>query len=482
LLQGKAGRLPNIVIILADDMGVGDVQALHPAGRIPTPHLDRLVREGMAFTDAHSASAVCTPTRYGLLTGRYCWRSRLQEWVLDAYEPPLIARGRLTLPGMLRNRGYSTACIGKWHLGWEWAGEGQGRAMKADFTAAIGEGPTTRGFNYYFGTDVPNFPPFTFIENDRIVIQPTAKNTADKEIHIGFNGAPMAPGWRFDRILPELTRKAVEYIHRQAKSGAPFFLFFSMTSPHEPISPSENFRGRSGMAPIADFVMETDWSAGQVIEALDKAGAAGNTIVVFAADNGHSHYTGWETLLRQGHRPSGPYRGHKGDIWEGGHRVPFVVRWPGRVAAGSKSSQLFCLNDLMATFAAVARVCLPPGAAEDSFNMLPAFEGKAARPIRNALVSHDVQGRFAIREGRWKLAILAEERSDPKLELYDLDADVAETTDVSAAHPATVASLLKLLDRFVADGRSTPGPPQPNDTDEIDVRHQPRERYARPAK
>ncbi len=478
--SATAPRYPNIVVILADDMGVGDVQALYPQGKIPSPYLDRLASEGMVFTDAHSGSAVCTPTRYGLLTGRYAWRTCLQEWVIDAYEPPLIAADRLTLPKMLKRHGYHTACYGKWHLGWDWKGEGEGRAMKADFTAPIESGPTTRGFDYYFGTHVPNFPPFTFIENDRIVTQPTAQNVANKEIHIGFDGAPMAPGWRFDEILPTITNKAVGYIHERAKTDSPFFLYFSMTTPHEPISPSDAFKEKSGIAPIADLVMETDWSAGQVIQALEDAGVADNTLVIFTADNGHSHYTGWDKLVEAGHMPSGPYRGHKADIWEGGHRVPFMVRWPGHVEAGVTNDSLICLTDIMAICAAVVGEQLPDSAAEDSFNMLPAFEHATSEPIREAIVHHDRWGRFAIRQGPWKLVILAEKDKEPDLQLYNIAEDVGEINDISDAHPDRVESLLVLLNEYVAKGRSTPGKNQPNDTLDIDVMHIPPERWARP--
>ncbi len=471
---------PNIVVILADDMGVGDVQSLYPRGKIPTPFLDTFAEEGLVFTDAHSGSAVCTPTRYGLLTGRYAWRTCLQEWVIDAYEPPLIAEDRLTLPKMLQQHGYHTACFGKWHLGWDWSGEGEGRAKKPDFTAPIESGPTTRGFDYYFGTHVPNFPPFTFIENDHILIQPTAKNVEDREMHIGFPGAPMAPGWRFDEILPTTTERAVNYVHQQAQEESPFFLYFSMTTPHEPIAPSEPFKGKSGIAPVADLVMETDWSAGQVIQALDDAGVADNTLVIFTADNGHSHYTGWEELIAAGHQPSGPYRGHKAQIWEGGHRVPFIVRWPGQIEPGTSTDRLICLTDIMATCANVIGANVPATAGEDSFDMLPVFRGKTRRPVRKAIVHHDRWGRFGIRRGPWKLIIYAEKDKDPTFELYNVDVDWAETRDLSATHPEMVQDLLNLLNDYVARGRSTPGPDQLNDTLDIDVLHLPQERWARP--
>jgi arylsulfatase A len=476
----KQAKKPNIVIILADDFGVGDIGALNMGCKVPTPCLDQLVHQSMSFTDAHSASAVCSPTRYGLLTGRYAWRTCLQNWVLDAYEPPLIANDRLTLPKMLKQHGYDTACVGKWHLGSIWAGEGESRNKKVDFSVPIKEGPTTRGFDYYFGTEVPNFPPFTFIENDKVVVQPTAQmGENEKSVHLGFKGAPMAPGWKLEGILPALTNKCVDYIHTHANSERPFFLYFPMTSPHEPVSPSESFKGKSGIAPIADFLMETDWSAGQVLKALDTAGIADNTIVIFAGDNGHSAYTGMEILAQHGHTASGPYRGHKGQIWEGGHRVPLLVRWPGKVAAGATSSQLVCLNDVMATCAAALGYKLPDDAAEDSVNMIPALRGHQ-KPVREYLVNHDVKGQFALRQGPWKLVTIADKENPPKYELYNLEQDIAETTDLSAQQSERVASMVASLDKFVAGGRTTPGLPQHNDTHDIDVRHLPKQRWANP--
>lgn len=474
---------PNIVIILADDFGVGDIQAHYPENKIPTPHLDRLVAQGMSFSDAHSGSAVCTPTRYGLLTGRYSWRTPLQEWVLACYEPPLIAADRLTLPAFLQEQGYQTACIGKWHLGWEWQGETSSRMVEPrnrlkteqwDFTAPIREGPITRGFDYYFGTHVPNFAPFTFIENDRVTIQPTERYEWNPDegtvMPKGFDGAPMAPGWRFDRILPTITEKAVDYIHRQAQAEQPFFLYFSMTSPHEPVVPSEAFAGKSGIAPIADFVMETDWSAGQVIQALENAGVADNTLVIFTADNGHSHYTGWEDLVDAGHLPSGPFRGHKGDIWEGGHRVPFVVRWPEKVRAGSTSVQLLCLNDVFATCADLLGEPLPDDAAEDSFSFLPALLSEAAEGGRSSIVHHSVNGEFAYRKDAWKLVFqmptdkLATSRGKAVVaRLYQLEEDIAESTDLAAVEPDLVKALNEAFRNVVDSGRSTPGAPQAND-------------------
>lgn len=467
-----AQKPPNIVVILADDFGVGDIQAHYPNNKIATPYLDKLVSQGVSFTDAHSPSAVCTPTRYGLLTGRYSWRTRLQEWVLAAYEPPLIAEGRATLPSLLRDNGYSTAMIGKWHLGWDWAGpqpsamnevRNGNKTLQWDYTKPIRNGPTGRGFDYYFGVDLPNMPPFTFIENDRVVVQPTAKYVYDEKEGVvmprGFEGNPMAPGWKFADIVPELTKRAVEQIQQRAKQDKPFFLYYAMTSPHEPVVPSKRFRDKSGIAPVADFVMETDWSAGQVLQAIDDAGIADNTIVIFTADNGHSHYTGWEDLVGAGHMPSGPYRGHKGDIWEGGHRVPLVVRWPGKTPANSSSAQMVSLTDMLATCAQAAGAKVPKGAAEDSISFLDSALGKPQKNPRTTLINHSNFGEFAYRNGPWKLVYrlgdedLEKSRGKKTVaELYNLDKDIAEAHDLAQEQPEMVRKLTKELESAIARG------------------------------
>ena len=440
---GETAKPPNIIVILADDFGVGDIQAHYPDNKIKTPYLDMLVRQGVSFTDAHSPSAVCSPTRYGLLTGRYTWRTRLQEWVIAAYEPPLISKDRPTLPGFLRDHGYHTSCIGKWHLGWEWPGPQKSRMTEVPngqknlewhFTKPIAGGPIARGFDYFYGVDLPNLPPFTYIENDRIAIQPTEKYVHDPSEGVvmprGFGGAPIAPQWKFADIMPEITRRAVEQVHQLAKQDKPFFLYFSQTSPHEPVVPSARFKGKSGIAPIADFVMETDWSAGQVIKAVDEAGLADNTVVIFTADNGHSHYTGWPDLIKAGHLPSGPYRGHKGDIWEGGHRVPLVIRWPKKISPDTSNNQLVSLTDVFATCAELVNGKLPKNGAEDSISFLASALGKKQSQPRTSTVNHSNHGEFAYRNGDWKLVF---RNADPNrnksrgkarvVELYNLRND-----------------------------------------------------------
>lgn len=476
-------RAPNIVLLLADDMGYGDVRSLNPEhGKIPTPNLDRLVAQGMTFTDAHSGSAVCTPTRYGILTGRYCWRTRLQSSVILKYAPPLIDADRLTVPALLQRHGYRTAAVGKWHLGWNWPQEND----KVLFDRPIADGPTARGFQYYFGVDLPNLPPYGFIENDRMTAQPSAWFEAKPKLfpHLfaqPLSAGPIVPGWKFDQILPTLTQKAVEYVTQRSAEQQPFFLYFALTSPHEPIAPSPRFAGKSGISPVADFIMETDWAVGQVVQALEKSGRAQNTLLIFTADNGHCPYTGLQPLLDAGHWPSQRFRGYKADVWEGGHRIPFIARWPGAVKPGAACHQLICLTDLLATCADLLGARLPDNAGEDSVSFLHFLRGAASGPRHEAVVHHSCFGQFAIRQGAWKLELCpgsggypnsvfsspsdaaAAKQGLPAVQLYDMSRDDVEKTNVQDQHPEVVQRLTKLLEKYVADGRSTPGVPQKND-------------------
>lgn len=465
LLCGRANAAtpdkPNIVVVLADDFGFGDAACYDPQfSKIPTPNIDRLFHEGMHFTDAHSSSSVCTPSRYSLLTGRYNWRTRLQGAVLPPYAAPLIAADRLTVAGLLKQQGYTTACIGKWHLGWDWPKAGG----KEVFDRPIAGGPTTRGFDSYFGTDVPNYPPYAFIKNDHLTAQPTEQFSGSKEMYIRRSG-PMAPGWKFDRILPTIAEKAVSFIGERAKSGQPFFLYLALTTPHEPISPSEQFKGKSGISPVGDLIMETDWALGQVMEALAKQGLTGDTLLLFTCDNGHCPYTGLEPFEKAGHRVSGPLRGHKFDPWEGGHRLPFIVRWPGVVRPDSQCSQPVSLTDFMATCAAITGAQLPPNAAEDSFSILPLLKGDD-HPVRETVVSHSSKGIFSIQRGGWKL-IVGQDSAHPgdtaPGQLYNLSNDIGETKNLYTQNPEIVGELTALLKHCVENGRSTPGPSQKND-------------------
>ncbi len=452
-------RKPNILYILADDLGYGDVQALNPQrGKIKTPHLDKLAAQGMAFTDAHSGSSVCTPTRYGLLTGRYAWRSRLQRGVLDGgNDEPLIAAERLTVPGFLKQHGYATACIGKWHLGFiatapADADAKKGKGNKGGGAASVGSvitgGPTTRGFDYYLGCSNARTMA-SLIENDRVIerIEPVA-------------------------MLPRLAQRATAYLGERAaaaKAGKPFFLYLPLTSPHTPIVPTPEWQGKSGLGDYADFVMQTDAMVGEVLSALDRLGLAGNTLVIFTSDNGCSPAAGTDKLERQGHFASAQFRGYKADIWNGGHRVPFLVRWPDKVKAGSRSAQVICHTDLLATCAELMGAKLSASTAEDSVSILPALMGRDTAPLREAVVHHSIHGMFSIRQGPWKLALCAgsggwSKGGGPESpQLYDMAADVGETKNLASQKPEFVARLRKLLESYVANGRSTPGASQTND-------------------
>jgi len=482
--ESKADK-PNIVYILADDLGYGDVHCLNPQrGKIKTPNLDRLAAQGMTFTDAHSGSSVCTPTRYGVLTGRYAWRTRLQSGVLYGFAPPLIAPGRLTVPAFLKQHGYSTTCVGKWHLGMTMALDAASvqkdkidrqEVASADWSTPIKDGPTSCGFDTYFGISASlDMPPFAYIENDRFTQPATCTKKFVRE-------GPAAADFEAADVLPTFARKACETIAARAadaKTGKPFFLYLPLNAPHTPILPSKEWQGKSGLGDYGDFVMQTDAVVGDVLEALEKNGLAENTLVIVTSDNGCSPAADTGKLETQGHFASAQFRGYKADIWDGGHRVPFLVRWPGKVKAGSRSAQTICHTDLLATCADILGTKLPDTAGEDSASLLPVLLGKDTQPVHEAVVHHSIKGNFAIRQGRWKLELCpgsggwskprdaeALKQGLPTIQLYDLDADPAEARNVQAENPETVERLTRLLERYVANGRSTPGKPQANDAD-----------------
>ena len=468
---------PNVIVILADDMGKDSISAFNPNLGFKTPRIDSLVEQGMSFMDAHSGSAVCTPTRYGLLTGRYSWRSRLKKYIIPKWDGALIEKDRLTIGSMLQKEGYHTACIGKWHLGMEWTfktfkGEfplGNGRtlaklaAQGVDWTQPMKNGPNDRGFDYHFGDDTINWPPFTFIENKRVIgnIDPKTFKTDD-------------PNWYNENVLPTITQKAVNYIAERAKTDKPFFLYFPMTSPHSPIAPAEGFVGKSGISPYVDFVIETDYRIGQIIDAVDKSGIAENTIIILTADNGTSiSFPKKDGSLEKGINFNNSYRGAKSDIFEGGHNVPFVVRWPKAVKAGSTNKTPICLTDIMATVADTNGIKLADNAAEDSVSLLAALQGETLE--RGAIINHSIQGKFAIRKGKWKLAFCpgsggwsapkdkdAKKQKLPELQLYNLESDPKETTNLVAQNPELVKELTKQLHDMISKGRTTPGSPQKN--------------------
>ncbi len=481
-LAARAGTLPNLVFILADDLGYGDPRCYNPDSKIPTPHLDRLATEGLRFTDLHTPSAVCTPTRYGLLTGRYAWRSRLKSGVLWGWSPPLIEPGRLTLPALLRERGYVTAGFGKWHLGLGWATRepvnfGDGPKPAADVTLVdygrpLSGGPLTAGFDSYFGIPASlDMEPYVWIENDRCVAAPTAWCAGDKHQRQGGGGfyraGPMAPDFRHEEVLPEITRRAVRFLETQARADRrrPFFAYVALSSPHDPWLPTGRFRGLSRAGPRGDFVAQTDHCVGEILAALDRLGLARDTMVVFTSDNG-AHWLPGENQQYQ-HAANGPWRGQKADIHEGGHRVPGLVRWPGRVKPGTVTGHLACLTDFFATVAELVGARLPPDAAEDSFSFAHLLVGRRpAQPVRSSLVMHSGRGLFALRRGGWKLVeglgsggFTPPERVQPRPgeppgQLYDLYTDPAETTNRYAEQPTVVAALRAELEAIRQNGRS----------------------------
>jgi arylsulfatase A len=493
-LAAPAADKPNIVYVLCDDLGYGDLKCLNRDGKIATPNFDRVAAAGLAFTDAHSGSAVCTPTRYGLMTGRYAWRTKLQSGVLGGLSPRLIDPHRLTVASLLKQHGYHTAAIGKWHLGMNWSKlpgkevtelniETAEQVHNVDYSQPIAGGPTTVGFDSYFGISASlDMVPYTFIHNDRVTILPTV----DKQfpMMLGRSGGttrlgPAAPDFEVEHVLPALTNKAVEYIGQRAadaKTGRPFFLYLPLASPHTPIAPTSPWQGKSGLNPYADFVCETDAALGQVLDALDQNGLTNNTLLIVTSDNGCSPQAKYDELLPKGHNPSFVFRGTKADIYEGGHRIPFLVRWPGHVATGTTSNQTTCLTDFMATCADIVGVPLPDDAAEDSVSMLTALLGRANTPLRQATVHHSINGSFAIRQANWKLCFCPGSggwsqprpgRDDttglPAVQLFDLAADIGEQHNLQADNPKIVEQLTALLQRIVTDGRSTPGATQKND-------------------
>ncbi|WP_372807260.1 sulfatase-like hydrolase/transferase [Pontiella sp.] len=467
---------PNIVYILADDLGYGDVQCLNPErGKIATPKMDRLAAQGMVFTDAHTSSSVCTPTRYGIITGRYNWRTRLQSGVLYGFDQPLIAPDRLTVAGFLKQQGYNTAAIGKWHLGMTMpttdGNPTRGKdARNVDWKGTLTDTPFHHGFDYYYGIAASlDMPPYIYIENDRFV----GEATAIKEFHPNRKG-PAHPDLEAADVLPEIGRKSAEYIRRQ-QAGKPFFMYIALTSPHTPIAPSKEWQGKSPLGPYGDFVMQTDAIIGGIVDAVDAAGLADNTIIIVTSDNGCSKAAGGKEGIaffeKQGHYPSAQFRGSKSDLWDGGHRVPFIVRWPAAIKAGSTSDQTICLTDLMATAADLTGSKLPATAGEDSVSFAPALKGKPIVSTRAGVIHHSIAGRFSYRQGKWKLLISNGSGGWTKekmpagtvAQLYDMEADPGERNNLYDSHPEVVQRLVAQLESDVERGRSTAGPELSND-------------------
>ncbi|MGM0528712.1 MAG: sulfatase family protein [Bacteroidota bacterium] len=464
---------PNLIYILADDLGYGDLSCFNPASRIISPNIDILASEGIIFLDAHSGSSVCTPTRYGILTGRYSWRTALKQGVSWSWDKPLIDSTRLTLASMLKNKGYSTACIGKWHLGLGWVMDEEKGI--ADFSRELTAGPNDYGFDYsYIIPASLDIPPYVYIENHEITSQPD-RMTSDTSKFGWWREGHTGEDFKHEEVLPHFTDKAVEWVNQQAKGEKPFFLYFALTAPHTPILPTEEFTGRSNTNPYGDFVVMVDHMVGRLMDAVKLNEIEENTIIIFASDNGCSPEADFEQLDSLGHSPSFIYRGHKADIFDGGHRIPFILKWPGVISSGRTSMQTISLNDIMATMADITAYDLPGDAAEDSYSLLPILMGQLAGYERNSVIHHSANGYFAIRQGKWKLNVCAgsggwshpteSEAADmglPWLQLYDMENDPSEQENIAGDHPEIVKELKELLNRYIREGRSTPGPSMEN--------------------
>jgi arylsulfatase A-like enzyme len=456
--ESENAAKPNIIFIMTDDQGYGDTTVYNPESKIPTPNMERLAKHGIVFTDAHSPSAVCTPTRYGLLTGRYCWRSPLKRGVYGGYNKPLIEEERMTVASLMKKYGYTTACIGKWHLGMDWTLKEDAtrqRERTIDFTKPLKSGPNELGFDYFFGTPgcPTDDPPFCFVENNKTVGVPdmiSPDDPADEGRKL-----LMVPGWRHEDVDITLKDKAVEFIEENKDKS--FFLYLPLSVPHIPWLPPDSVKGKSQAGPRGDQVFLADQILGEIMDKIDELGISDNTLLIFTSDNGP----------REGvnsHKSSGKLRGQKGEIWEGGHRVPFIAQWPGKIEAASKSDETICLVDLMATCAAILGDELPANAGQDSFNILPALLGQDYnKPIREATVHHSGAGVFAIRQGDWKYILGTKgagyhegPESDDIGQLYNLAEDPYETNDLWDDRQDIVKRLKTLLEKYQQQDHSRP--------------------------
>ena len=467
---------PNVIVIYVDDMGYGDASGLNPEAKFRTPHIDRLAKEGMTFTDGHSSDTVCTPSRYGLLTGRYSWRTTMKRGVMGAEGACLITEGRMTLASFLRDNGYTTGMVGKWHLGMDFPGTKGNR----DWTKPTLDMPLDKGFDYFWGIPasmnygvlawfdgrMAKVPPtlFTRKKPNQIALDDYRIKPPYQDKPVKPNDLEVAPNFVDIDCLDRFTEKSIEWLDCQVKSARarePFMLYLSHTSPHKPVIPLKRFRGQGDAGAYGEFMIETDWHVGRILDWLDENKLADNTLVLFTSDNGPEK-TWRKRIEKFGHRSNGIYREGKRSIYEGGHRVPFLVRWPAKVKAGSKWDRPVCQTDLLATFAEMLGTKLPDNAGEDSVSFYRALTGQPA-PERLAMIHHGVQGRYAVREGKWKL-IMEDGRKSAKRELYDLKADPGETTNLIAKYPALAKRLAKRITEIVENGRTTPGQSQKNDT------------------
>ena len=487
----RGDERPNIVLILADDLGYGDVGCYNPESKVPTPNLDRLAREGIRFTDAHSPSTVCTPTRYSLLTGRMAFRHGLRGVFTGAGGPCMIEATRLTLPGMLREQGYTTACFGKWHIGLTFF-DTNGKAIhrnglnavkRIDYSRTIPDGPIHRGFDRFFGTACCPTTDwlYAWIDGDRIPVPPTGlldRSTLPKHPFSFDNRRGMiAKDFNLEEVDLVFLQKSKEFLEQHVKENPkkPFFLFHSMQAVHLPSFPADRFKGKSDAGPHGDFIFEMDFIVGELMKTLERLGIAEKTLVIFSSDNGPEVSTTFHMRNNHQHDGARPWRGMKRDQWEGGHRVPFIARWPGRIKPGSVTNQTICLTDVMATCAAITDYSLPNSAAEDSFNILPTLTGEQQdEPVRRYTLHQTISLSLAIRRGPWKYLdhkgsggnnyrgrylkqyALPEKAPNAPGQLYNLKTDPGETTNLYFEYPEIVKELKRKLDEYKRSGRSAP--------------------------
>ena len=488
--QDPPTQKPNIIIVYADDLGYGDISSQNPAGKISTPNIDQLAVEGMRFTDAHSSSGICTPSRYALLTGRYHWRDF--HGIVGPMGPPAFKESQFTMAKMLQDEGYRTGCVGKWHLGWDWEAIRDPNWTKQDsmeqwnrtvyfyppeaydWSKSVPGGPLDRGFEYYYGDGTINFPPYAFMENDKVVGVPDTTMLVPEGEPLEGNWevrpGPAMKNWNFYDVLPTITKKAVDFVKAQQDQEEPFFLYVPFSAPHAPIIPNEEFVGTSEAGPFGDFVQQTDWSIGQILNALDEIGERENTLVIFSADNGPERYA-YDRIRNFDHHSSAPFRGLKRDIYEGGHHVPFVIRWPGHISDNSVCDQVISQVDILQTLASIVGTELPLGLAHDSHDFAAVWLGDdpSQVPVRSATVHNTFKDRYALRQGDWVYlnhksgyhsktpdwvaAHFGYSEIKSETQLFNLSDDIGQRTNLADSMPEIVAEMRERL-ALIRDGET----------------------------
>jgi len=458
--RSRTSKNPNIVFIMADDMGYGDPGCYNPDSKTSTPHIDRLAQQGIRFTNAHSPGTLCVPARYGLLTGRYPFRTDIAKHQVTS----LIEPGRMTIGSLLQKNGYYTACIGKWHLGFD-------NINTIDYSKPMTGGPVDHGFDEFFGMHASlDIPPYYFIKNNFPVQPPTNDIGASHSEGVTpiqgefWRAGKIAPGFKHDEVLSVFKEKALDFLNKQKKDRA-FFMYLALAAPHTPWLPTGKFRGTSKAGEYGDFVVQVDDAIGQVLAKLEKLGFTKNTIVIFTSDNGPVWYE--QDIKQYNHRSTGFLKGMKADAWEGGHRMPFIARWPGHIKPGSESDEVICFTDMLATFAEIVGDTLPEYAGEDSYSILPVLlQQNYNKPLRQATVIED----RAIIQGEWKLILGSglgglharysselqskKKEGDKTGELYNIKADPSEIHNLYEQHPEIVSRLYQLLETYREKGRS----------------------------